>query len=400
MENPILIIGGGIGGLTAAIALRQKGFDVEVHEKRSGFPPLGIGLGVAPNGVMGLRHLGLETKVIHEASQFKHYRIQRSDGHPLWEQNLDQWRSRVGAASLGMLRARLHKILIEACEGIPIHYEHGLADYNVRGNQVIARFDNGDEAVGSILIGADGVRSTVRRVMLNDGPPRPVCTWWGAVGEANDLMETGAFNMTMGEGRMAVTFAVDEKNTCIAVSGEQDNEARNFETAVTGGRKDGRMVDKETLLKWFGHWSTPIGPIVERIPAESYIRWDAFDRPRTKHLAIGRVALLGDAVHSLAPTLGQGANQTIEDSVFLADSLSHISDPVQALGDYARKRKDRTRRAVAGAYWLTQMGSIRNPLVCGMRDITLKFAPGLITKLFETTYIFPDLPLNSAAVRR
>jgi len=393
-ETRVIIIGGGIGGLTTALALKQKGIEVEIYEKAKKFHPIGIALGVLHNGASVLKKLGIQHKLAEQGEVFKSFKVTTSDGKSLYEMPLDKLDKMFGVESVALLRSDLHDFLLSAASDVPIHYDYKLESYQANEHEVVARFANGKEVHGSVLVGADGIRSVVRQIMLGDKPPRSVGTWWGGITEANDILEKGCFSMVMGKGAMANYFPLADGKTLYAFSGETDEIARDFAASVVREVDQGRRISKAELTTSFGGWAEPVSALVDRIDEDSLIRWDVFDRPTTKHWVVGRVALLGDSAHAMVPTLGQGANQTMEDAIFLADSLNRINDPVRALKNYERRRKFRAQFIVSCANGLTKLGTSQNRVVCGMRDLFMRFAPNLVLKSFIWIKGFPEKSLT------
>jgi 2-polyprenyl-6-methoxyphenol hydroxylase-like FAD-dependent oxidoreductase len=226
------------------------------------------------------------------------------------------------------------------------------------GDQVRVRLADGSVEAGDVLIGADGVQSSVREALLGDGSPEPA-GYSSIVGFAewdNDaILGPGRMSQFMGDGLRIVAFHVDPTTVCwVGYIG--DRAARH---------RDASPKDEAQLA--FQGWPEPIGALIEATPQEAARRLEGFARRPVERWGHGRVTLLGDAAHPMV-VFGQGANQAIEDAVVLARSVARQGDPSAALRDYEAKRIARTapltrlaRRTVSMFHW-------RNPLASFLRD--------------------------------
>ncbi|MCG8460155.1 MAG: FAD-dependent monooxygenase, partial [Holophagales bacterium] len=214
-----------------------------------------------------------------------------------------------------------------------------------------------DRLRGAFLIGADGIGSAIRAQLLADGRPlyRQSTAWRGIVDEGEGTAPGLAF-VLWGRGRRFGSFPVDGGQQCwFAVTpsppGDWDEER-----------------SKSWLLDYFDGAARPTRPPIERTPEGTLLRTDLLFRRPIDTWGRGRVTLLGDAAHAMAPTLAQGAAQAIEDGIVLAASLQDSADPAAGLDLYAQRRRPRSRWMVKQSELLNTMTAWRNPAVCWLRD--------------------------------
>ena len=338
----ILIIGAGLGGLTAGIALRRHGFPVEIHEAANRLEETGAGLTLGLGAQHVFRALGLQDDVAARACPagnlpFLHFRtgalllgaLDQGDGRP------DD-----GAADMvrHIYRADLQEVLIAAfvAGSGTIHTAHRLNAFDDSGNGVTAHFANGDMASGDILVGADGVRSVVRALLRPGDAPRftdhIAYRFLVPMDEARPLMDLGRSAIFIGPQR---TF-----NRYTMAGGRIVNCAGLVESAEPVAEGWSIGADREELRTAFADWHPDVTGLIEH--ARSIIKWGLYDRAPLGSWSQGRVTLLGDAAHAMLPFLGMGAAMAIEDGWALAESFALEGDPTAALARYEAARLPRT----------------------------------------------------------
>lgn len=342
----IVIAGGGIGGLSAAIALKEGGCDVEVVEQASALREVGAGIQLSPNAVMGLMALGLDETALAASSrpQALDMRIGRTGDRILSIPIAREALRRYGAPYLHMHRADLIDALRRAADerGVRIRLDTRVSAYVVEPAGVRVGLDTGAILACDCLIGADGVRSAVQSQML--GPQEARYT--GAVAwritvpadAAPDLPHAAI--VWVGPGRHAVTYRI------------RRGELINFVGVVETGRWRGESWDQPgdpaDLAADFAGWAAPIPDIIAA--AGACYMWALFDRdPLPRWSEGGRVCLLGDACHPMPPFQAQGAAMAIEDAVILARCLLTHGVCEMAMERYQGLRRPRTARVLASA---------------------------------------------------
>ena len=341
----VVIAGGGIGGLCAGIALSKIGFDVELVERAPALTEVGAGIQLSPNATKGLAALGVLEAVAQVASapQTLEMRIGRTGEKVFSVPIAQEARKRYGAPYLHVHRADLIEILARAAKfaGVTVRLGARVSAYVRDESGLRVGLDTGAIIPCDLLVGADGVRSTVRRQMLGEQEPR----YTGAVAwrmtvpaeVAPDLPHAAI--VWAGPGRHAVTYRIRR--------GELINFVGVVETDRWRGESWDQPGDPLDLAADFGDWAPPIPDIIAS--ASNCFVWALFDRDPLPTWSEDRVVLLGDACHPMPPFQAQGAAMAIEDAIILAKCL-HIDGVSQvSLTHYERIRKPRTTKVLASA---------------------------------------------------
>jgi 2-polyprenyl-6-methoxyphenol hydroxylase-like FAD-dependent oxidoreductase len=346
--NHAAVIGAGIGGLAAGVGLRQAGWEVTVYEASPELRPLGAGLSIWPNGVRALRQLELSD--LAAAAPRADGALRRADGSVLAEFDPDVLEARFGAPLVGFHRADLHEGLVAALGSERLRTGMRL-DALVDGELL---FDDGFTVSAGLVVGADGLHSTVRSALLGDGEPRdagivafrgvaeldapvPAGEWWGPGSVAGLL--------PLGQGRVY---------WYLAHRGEPDRAAL-----------PGLVAD----------YGEPFRDAVDRTTAEQVLAHRLFDRDPVPGWSRGRATLLGDAAHPMLPFLGQGAGSALDDAVALGAAVAAEPDVEAALASYERARLERTAALVAGSRKAAKAALLRSRVGRGVRNALVSRAP-------------------------
>lgn len=377
----VLVIGGGIGGLAAAAALRAGGAPVEVFERQPELRELGTGVGIQRVAAQALSMLGLQD-ALREISGpgFKALRlVSWRDGRTLTEV---PWHREVVAVHRGELLE-----IIARAVGDPgvIHCGMECVGFRQDATGVSALFADGHEERGAALVGADGLQSVIRTSVIGDGPPRyPGATVWRALPEfTHKSLGRDYAQQVYGPASIFGMFPVDQRlfwwGSQIRPEGAVDPPA---------GRK-------RDLLDTFAGWPAGVPEVIEATPEDQIFHQDLYDRKPLEHWCDGRVTLLGDAAHPTTPTLGQGAGMAIEDGVVLGRELSavgRLSVPgavEAAFASYERKRIPRTSLIVTRSGRLSKVSHLKHPVSLFMRERVLSAMPQRVWQVMwehERTY--------------
>ncbi len=343
---------------------------------------IGAGLTLWANGVQVLRHLGLDDSLAAVSARLTFFECWSWRGKRLGSMRLGSIERRVGAASLGIHRADLLRMLAGAVDRGSIHVQAHCDGFRVEHGHVIAHFADGHEQQTDLLVGADGLYSVIREQLLGKAPPRySGYTCWRGVAFFEDAhVSPGISSETWGRGRRFGMLPIGNGRvfwyaTLNCPAGEQDR---------AGERK-------ENLLRLFGGWREPIGRLIEATDEGAILRNDLFDRRPVRHWGRSRVTLLGDAAHPPTPNLGQGACQALEDAFVLAECLAEQREPVAALRAYEARRMKRSAAIIKQSALVGKIGQWEQPLLCSLRDglTPLAFAM-LLPRLFVANLSFPS----------
>ena len=341
-QNPILIIGAGIGGLTLAHALLQRGMNVRILENAPALEKVGAGIQIPPNAMKVLRALDLEAAVKKYAFQPRaiEARMGRS-GRPVFDIPLAQTsEKRWGAPYLHIHRADYISALSSGLPKGVLQLNTKAVSYDQTKEGVSVTLRGGQVLTANYLIGADGLRSTIRQQMLGKDTPQFTGNMaWRAVVPIDRLGKL-APNPTacawFGPNRHAVTYRLGAQGQLVNFVGVVEQDVWQEEGWSLSG-------DKAEALKDFEGWHPIIRNLIEN--ADRLNRWALFDRAPLNTWTDGRVALMGDAAHPMLPFLAQGAAMAVEDAWVLAEVISSG----QPLADYQNRRLARTSKVQAAS---------------------------------------------------
>jgi FAD-dependent urate hydroxylase len=343
-----LIIGGGIGGLSAGIALSRAGIEARVFEQADELTE-GIARCTSPLEVMQTR---------------------TPSGRLLAEVDVSALNSKLGYDSVGVHRGEFLQLLLSAIPDASISTGARLERFEEADDRCVAWFADGHRETGDVLIGADGIFSTVRTQLF----PEAGASYAGYVcwrGVTHFDPPTGwppnSSVRTLGRGlHFGLVLLTPGRYFWYATHNEALDEPE------PGGRK-------ATLLRHFGSWHDPIPAALEETPVESMLRHGVYDLRPFKRWGRGRVTLLGDAAHPMRPSLGMGACQALEDAAVLAHDLAR-EDIIPALRAYERHRARRARMVVRASNYLASTEQRENPLMCRWRDLNARLVPEAVTR--------------------
>ncbi len=340
----ILVIGAGIGGLTAAIALREAGFHVEVFERAAELKEIGAGIGLSANAVRVLKHLRLMQQVVDRGTVIEAAVGYAASGGALLRLSMNL----TDVPAVCLHRADLQQVLFSALPPDTVHLGEQFVNFKGTTDGVTAHFASGRTASGDALIGADGLRSRVRAQLLDDGEPiyRGYQCWRGVCRLPASKLHTETFGLGIRVGLVPI----GQRGTawwCCA------NEAEHANDEPEGA--------KSKLLRWVAKWHQPIPDVIGGTEPCAIIKTGIYDRRPVRRWSQGRCTLLGDAAHPTTPNMGQGGGMAIEDAVVLARCLSSRSHPAEAFRLYERLRYARTARITNASRYYGVMGQWKNP---------------------------------------
>src|ERR687889_739506 len=364
-----LIVGGGVAGPVAAMALEQAGIDSVVYEAYAGGADgAGAFLTFASNGLDALRTINAHRLVLAEGFPTPHMEIQSGNGKPLGSVPNGGTLSD-GTVSQTLKRADLYRVLRDEAvsRGASVEYGKRLVDAENTPDCVAVRFQDRTEAEGDLLIGADGIHSRTRRIIDPQAPGAryiPVLNIGGFAGGVRVQAEPGTFRMVFGK-RAFFGYAVHPSGEVWWFANPpRADEPTRTELAAISTEQWRRM-----LTDLFAEDDTPAVAIIRATPGE-LSGWATHDLPSVPKWHRGSMILIGDAAHATAPSSGQGASMAIEDAVVLARCLRDLPDIGQAFAAYERLRRSRVERIVAhGAR--TSNSKAAGPVARVLRDLMM-----------------------------
>ncbi|RWR11332.1 FAD-dependent urate hydroxylase HpxO [Paenirhodobacter populi] len=338
-----IIIGAGMGGLTAGIALKRIGYDVDIYERVTEVKPVGAALSLWPNGVKCLNYLGLHEQARTLAGQMDTMAyVDGLDGSVMTQFSLEPLYKEVGQRAWPVARADLQLMLMDAFGLDRIHLGRELASVSEADGVVTATFTDGATVTGDLLIGADGAHSGVRTYVWGHKAERRYTgyvNWNGLIEIDESIAPATQWTTFVGEGKRVSVMPVAEGRFYFF-----------FDVPLPQGLPNDRATYQNTLRENFRGWAAPVQKLIDSIDPARTNRVEILDIDPNPVWVKGRVAILGDSAHNTAPDIGQGGCMAMEDSVVLAIALQTNTYGIEdALIRYQDKRAPRAGELVLRA---------------------------------------------------
>lgn len=346
----IAIIGGGIGGLTAALAFRQFGFQAEVFEQAPALLDVGAAIAIWPNAMRVLERLQLSEKILEKAGVMEAIEWRDQDGFTINRVSIAQ-------AAVALHRADLQSTLLHSLPEDSLHLDHAFVNYKQQDDKAIAMFANGKSIAADFLIGADGIHSDVRLQFINDGDPvfRGYTVWRGISPEVPSQLPPVT----------AIEFHGRGKRFGIGPIG----------LGRVGWWATANAADTHDLMSLFAGWYPSVLELIEATPKKSILKTSAMDREPINNWGNSRMTLLGDAIHPTTPNLGQGGCLAMEDAFVLARCFEKYGAVEEALRTYERLRYKRTAAIMKYSRYYGAVGQWENAWARALRKITFSLVP-------------------------
>ena len=363
----VAIIGGGIGGVTAARALCRRGIEVAIYEAAPELREIGAGVALGPNAMKVLRSLDLEDDVRAIAGRWE-WAVTRhgKTGPVISKTSREQQASLFGSAGATVHRADLLDVLAHSLSSDIVTLGARCAGVETDGGVAVARLEDGSEVEADVVIGADGIHSAVRASLFGPDAPRftgkicyrsvvPVDAVPGGLPPNENVQWLGPHGTI-------VLYPV-RRDELINVVCHYDDEAYRHESWVS-------RCERAEVLERYRGWHESLLRIFSA--GEVWYKWALYDRDPIPEWTRGRVTVLGDAAHPMLPYLGQGACQAIEDGCVLAAALAaEPDDPVAALRRYERSRRPRASQVVLASRERGVSNHLASPLAAWRRDLSI-----------------------------
>ena len=361
------IIGGGIGGIATALALRQAGVDAVVYEKAPRLQEVGAGMMLWPNATRVLRELGLLENVVAQSGPNTNFLVRASSGKVLMNIALGQF----DVPAVCIRRADLLAILLAALPSDCVRLGCELDRLEQTSDNVRLHFKGGCIEEHDAVIGADGIRSRVRAELFGTSDPiyRGYTVWRGLARYDGSAVTQGSNSETWGTGkRFGILNTGHGRFTWYATAN------------VPSNHLDAPCGRKRELQQMFAGWHEPIADFLDATDEDKILKHGARDCPPLRRWGRGMVTLLGDAAHPCTPNLGQGGCMALEDALVLAKCVEREPTLVGALRRYESLRRERTRHIQGRSLLMGRIGQWQNPLFVTGRRVVTRMLPA---RLFE-----------------
>jgi 2-polyprenyl-6-methoxyphenol hydroxylase-like FAD-dependent oxidoreductase len=370
MTGDVVIVGGGIGGLTAAIALRQRGFAPRVYEAAPELREVGAGIWVPPNAMQVLARLGLADAVARAGAPIRAAELRDARAGLLQRADLSYAVHRFGHGTVAIHRGRLHRLLADHA-GTAIHTGARCTGVEARGDRVAVHFADGGETEASVVIGADGLRSAVRESIFPGVPLR----------YSGQTSYRGVLTFALPLAFDGMGWEVWSAGARFGFSAIGDGEVYWYATAdAPAGGSDAPGALHRRLQALAAPFPAPVPELVAATDEARITRTDLTDFAPIGSWHRGRVALLGDAAHATTPNLGQGGAQAVEDAWVLASRLAASDTPEAAFAAYERIRGPKARKVVTTSWRFGKIAHLSNPLARGARNLLLRLTPASVAR--------------------
>ena len=333
------VVGGGLGGMAAALALARAGINVQVYEQAQQLTEVGAGVSLAPNGLRMLERLGLGEATGRLGARHVSTELRLSDGRPAPHEPHQFARA---GRNTGIHRADLLGLLARQLPPGTVHTGHRCRDFSQDASSATVGFADGTTATADVVIGADGIHSVLQGFVAEPAEPvfSGVVAYRGLVPRV-DGYPAGTMRMWVGDSQHFLVFPVR--------AGQLLNYVGFVPSDISVRESWSAAGDPAALAAQFAGWDPVIGTVIAAIsqPGGSGFQWGMYDRAPLPRWTSGRLTLLGDAAHPMLPHLGQGVNQALEDALALATLLGHQASPAdvpRTLVAYEELRRDRTAR--------------------------------------------------------
>ncbi|HVU05073.1 MAG TPA: FAD-dependent monooxygenase [Polyangiaceae bacterium] len=353
-----IVVGAGVAGLATAVALSRTGVRVAVCERSRDVRRTGGALLLWSNAMAVLADLGLAERVLEVATLLEVTEFRSWSGDTLWTLPVEDLSVRHGAPSVVISRADLVDVLLAALPPDSVRFGTSVASVRTEGARAAVLLEDGSGMDADVVVGADGIRSSVRAELLGGSPPAGTgeVAWVGIVPYEHLLVPPGVALATAGDGR---------RFWCAGM-----NRGRVYWYATV---KDTARVDSlADLANAFRDAHAPIADVVAETAPEDVVVTAITDRPPTRGWSRGRVVLVGDAAHPATPDLGQGACQALESAIVLAAHLSNSADVETAFARYERQRFSRCERLTLLARATAEGSGISGSLFGSVRDLGVR----------------------------
>jgi 2-polyprenyl-6-methoxyphenol hydroxylase-like FAD-dependent oxidoreductase len=362
--DKVIVAGGGVGGLALALMLRRAGAEVEVHERHDGLQGRATGFTVWSYAIKRLLDAGLERERLDSiASELEATEIRTQEGEELMTLPVGEVSEKLGAPTCDVNRARLQQVLIDAVGTERVHFGSEVVDVEQDGDRATAVLAGGEPAVGDLVVGADGIHSTLRTKLVGERK----LNYSGFAGGSG----ISRFTHDKLPARHHVELYGRDLKAGLGDVG--DGHARWY--MVYRAPAGSPPKSKAELLELARDWYEPFQAAIEAANEDDIVTSEAWDLDPIPTWHEGRVVLLGDAAHATTPFAAMGACMAIEDAAVLAERLGSESGVETALSAYEDERKKKAEDVVKSSRRMQHLATLHSPILAWVRNEAFQHVP-------------------------
>ena len=383
----VAVVGAGIGGLTVAIALRRRGFDVDVFERSAEFGRVGAGISIAPNAMRVYQELGIAERIRQEGCVLARAIIQDNTGRTLSSVSFERAGRGCGAPAVGIHRARLHQLLCDAL-GVDVIHPGCLVEHIDQDAELATlHFGGGGLHTCDLVVAADGIQSGIRRRLFGPVDLRDAGQFcWRGVAQRRAL---GAHADRFPEDAGVEMWGRGARFGHVPVHADEVY----WYATVSDDRLDFAGGDHAALVDCFGrHFDPRVAALILATEEETISALPLADIMPARHWANGRCVLLGDAIHPTTPNMGQGACMAVESAWVLARELACNDDWRDAFESYESTRWARTRSVTERSLAFGKLAQTTSPMKASVRNLAVRLLPARLQEYALAT-LFNDVPI-------
>lgn len=361
------IIGAGIGGLTTAIALEQKGIKTRIFEQAEQIKPVGAGIILANNAMQVYEKLGLRKEIEENGNPISSMNITKPSLKSLSKIDLTYFEQKHKTKNIAIHRGTLQQILIDKLKSTGINLNHKLTSIVEKTNGYNLKFENGEQIQSSTILGADGLNSIVRQNIFPKNSIRnanQIC-WRGITECELPIKFRNELNEAWGKAER-FGFVQIAKN-------------KVYWYALKLFKKNKNEFSINDLEQYFGDYNSVIKDIIKSTKKEHINIAEISDLKPTKNWFKENVCLIGDSAHATTPNMGQGACQAIEDAFVLSECLNKYGI-TKAFSEYQKLRLPKAHQVVKARWLVGKMAHLKNPILIGLRNQMLRLTPSSVNR--------------------
>lgn len=361
------IIGAGIGGLTTAIALEQKGIKTRIFEQAEQIKPVGAGIILANNAMQVYEKLGLRKIIEENGNPISSMNITKSNLNSLSKIDLTYFEQKHNTKNIAIHRGTLQQILIDKLKSTEINLNHKLSSIVENTNGYDLEFENGEQIKSSTVLGADGLNSVVRQNLFLNNSIRnanQIC-WRGVTEYELPIKFRNELNEAWGKSERFGFVQIAENKV--------------YWYALKSFKKNKNEFSINDLEQYFSDYNLTIKDIIKSTKKDQINTAEISDLKPTNIWYKENVCLIGDSAHATTPNMGQGACQAIEDAFVLSECLDKYGI-TRAFSEYQKLRLPKAHQVVKASWVVGKMAHIKNPILIGLRNQMLRLTPSSVNR--------------------